>query len=634
MCNAVGKHFELHRAALCLFAETLPLPSVLHISGCLGFEKFMTCGDIMCPLQVLLAKSWEWPLKLPICVGCGDVFQAFDHLKGQTAVRSMQFRQQPAWFIHGWERENLHNEMEACFQNTRTKGPIPFNKCERTGDTGAPKRWNWAVEHKFAQVQKNWSVRNFGLRLGRWRFTHLVWADNMYLLANSIWMLREMLQELSDVMFHDNMFWKPDSLCFLTSGAVVPLNVTIYNPETKSRGNVSIPWVESTIQLGMRLHSKGSTSATVEHRKTVYLRCFWAGKLLRGHTLSLHERFRRYFEQCVPTFTYCLYGCALSKTILQNINGMEGSVLRKIAHFRKSPGDSLITYFRKSIRKARKLYILAGHTTLVERILRELHIFGSRTAAVKTSTDAAAGSFGRFWMEMALNTFPEADRQKLKQQKTTKRCISVKENGSSYGVEYARDRDWTHRKEWKYIFQWEQLFIDQYGWEWRSVAKTDKWELTRDDFIYETLERAGLGGKAMRKLRQKGVQQRENAKAQRRKRDLVQDISFVWRSPWPKNPRHIRALLDIRGDNLTTVEWANGRFFVKNPKYIPIVSRTQRNLHSLYMTGRFLPARAGENWARHIFRELNTVADGLCNMAIHAKKGCFTNNAQDYPDLE
>ena len=72
---------------------------------------------------------------------------------------------------------------------------------------------------------------------------------------------------------------------------------------------------------------------------------------------------------------------------------------------------------------------------------------------------------------------------------------------------------------------------------------------------------------------------------------------------------------EIKGDNRRFVECINGE--VKQAKHKGIIVKAQRKLKQLWEEGWDLARRSG-NWARHIFREHNTVADrwAVCRCVV------------------
>ena len=134
--------------ALLYLADEYALPASHKVALTLGFEEGMACSSITAPLQILLAKSYEWDhapareQQFPMTVFVGDVYQAFDHLHPREAAQSLLHEGKPARLVAALSGENAGSRMEAVFNHCLTEVKVHYSRSERTGSRDAPRLWD------------------------------------------------------------------------------------------------------------------------------------------------------------------------------------------------------------------------------------------------------------------------------------------------------------------------------------------------------------------------------------------------------------------------------------------------------------------------------------------------------------
>ena len=139
----------------------------------------MACCQVTAALQILAQKAFEWPEKHAMVAFVGDVWRAFDFLRPDVVCQAMVRRKIPSILIAASLRENLHNVLEPIFPGTSEDVEIEFSKCERTGSTDAPRKWNMVLEDALLEVSDEWAERRQGIIDGV-RWSHLLWCDNIF----------------------------------------------------------------------------------------------------------------------------------------------------------------------------------------------------------------------------------------------------------------------------------------------------------------------------------------------------------------------------------------------------------------------------------------------------------------------
>ena len=89
------------------------------------------------------------------------------------------------------------------------------------------------------------------------------------------------------------------------------------------------------------------------------------------------------------------------------------------------------------------------------------------------------------------------------------------------------------------------------------------------------------------------------------KRKIPEYVEPIWEDPDSRErsecrpmvgklPPHVMMLLLIEGDNLSTVEWLNGKYAVDSKYLLPAVSRARRNMLSCWKTRATMPCRRNQ----------------------------------------
>eukprot|EP00973_Karenia_brevis_P009390 1270252-Karenia_brevis.AAC.1 len=76
--------------------------------------------------------------------------------------------------------------------------PVLFNKCARQGGVESAFQWNAVMFMCFSELVPLWLEQGFGIQLGARRHTHIIWADNVWLLAHTCSHLQKMIDMLTE----------------------------------------------------------------------------------------------------------------------------------------------------------------------------------------------------------------------------------------------------------------------------------------------------------------------------------------------------------------------------------------------------------------------------------------------------
>jgi len=213
----------------------------------------------------------------------------------------------------------------------------------------------------------------------------------------------------------------------------------------------------------------------------------------------------------------------------------------------------------------------------------------------------------------------------VKRQKLDEQYQRVSRDGLRFAESYEQDKGWQHEKGWVWRTPWEQLFLDVFGQDWRTLAAQADFEAQRSFFVYEYIEQSGLGGHALRKRREK-TKRKTGREAKTTPRPLVEK-PVSWDKPVSRSSRDIplHGQIHCSGDNLAVINWINGCFRVQNLSYQIVVGRVQKQWHEIWNSGRWKPCNAAADWMHHVYREGNSLADEWCTKAIKGRHNVAAN---------
>eukprot|EP00959_Pyramimonas_sp_CCMP1952_P430107 9008355-Pyramimonas_sp.AAC.1 len=195
--------------------------------------------------------------------------------------------------------------MEPAFGTTTVQTPILYTRSEKQGSTDATRKFNATISRCMVLAIRACEANDLGIVVEGARFTHVLWCDNVYLLARDWEILRKMTNILSTELQTSGLYWKPSSLEYMTSSPNAPafFEISAEQPDV-AQVALKVPRVSVSTQLGSVLTQTGDSTPDVEARISVAWPAWWGDKALRKKTLSMLERVRRYEQHAQPILLY------------------------------------------------------------------------------------------------------------------------------------------------------------------------------------------------------------------------------------------------------------------------------------------------------------------------------------------
>ena len=175
-----------------LLQRMIPTLDLHQPSEKAGFRAGYSTID---PLQVvnqLQEKANEY--NIPVCFAFVDYEKAFDIIEVEQLFEGLKSQGVDAAFLNIlW---NLYSEATSVLRLHKCSEKSKLGKGARQGDNISPKLFTSCVQH--AIINKI-NCENKGVRIDGEYLSHLIFADDIVLIANSTSKLQEMLQDIHDI---------------------------------------------------------------------------------------------------------------------------------------------------------------------------------------------------------------------------------------------------------------------------------------------------------------------------------------------------------------------------------------------------------------------------------------------------
>ncbi|XP_046976516.1 uncharacterized protein LOC124542632 [Vanessa cardui] len=248
-----------------------------------GFRTGYATIDHIHTVRQIKQKSQEY--NRPLCLAFVDYEKAFDSVEIWAVLESLQ-RCQVDWrYIQVMRCLYEAATMSVRVQNQQTN-PIPLHRGVRQGDVISPKLFTNEMEDMFKTL--NWKGR--GININGEYISHLRFADDIVIVAETLQDLQQMLNDLADSSMRIGLRMNLDKTKVMFNEHVPPEPIAIHG----------------TVLEVVQKYTLGRNNLEDEVNKRIQLGWAAFGKLRRIFTSSIPQCLKtKVFNQCVlPVMTY------------------------------------------------------------------------------------------------------------------------------------------------------------------------------------------------------------------------------------------------------------------------------------------------------------------------------------------
>ena len=289
--------------------------------------------------------SFRWGLQIHIAAA--DVAIAFDSLSHDALGRSLQ-------------NSGIHPELVACLLRElvgcsaaitlpgagRSK-TFPFQRGGKQVGVETPDLFNIIMDALMSPLVRSWQDRGYGVLLEACPqgITHIVWADNIFLLSTEISHIQIMSQELALALHEYKFRLKPSSLQILTDSDV-EVKVTAPSDEPLTFSKVS-----QLEALGCILDMKGSTAESFQHRLAKGESCCRAQMKTLTGIGRVASKLAGWHAGPAASVLHCSSTWHVTKNLLVTLKRWEFNHLRKVFRLRRRQDEGQMEYNRRTSKR-------------------------------------------------------------------------------------------------------------------------------------------------------------------------------------------------------------------------------------------------------------------------------------------
>lgn len=564
-----------------LKSAEVPRPRGWNCVASFGFMKTKEVADVACSLLTLFSQSFEWRERCPLHVFEGDILSAFDYMNHDLCVAAMKFNNWPGNVIAAVHSQNTGMMVETSFVGMEVPS-FNLNRCFTQGSVEGPQMWKLIIYFLLSNLVPLWQESGWGFTLNDYvsasgefcssprKITHLVWADNIWILADTFPMMEAMVCSLTRYINYYGLVWKEKSLKTMSTriGGTTDLQLATLD-ENLEPTEMMILAVNELKVLGTKIDEKGDTASAYLYRLEMAEIAFKANHhIICCKGAGLRARFAEYVKRVVPVLLHGSGGWAWSEALRLKIRGFEGRCVTRIvgSHTNKE-GDEFMEWWKQRTAVARGLFEKLGFVIIEERVLAKIfkHSYKIK-AASKHDVDTLCGAALTWKSNHWCNSHPNASRHIAGRPKARWADVFVKFAGEKWFSQPCSDLE-----------SWKSRLNDFISISLAKKKKTDNYEL-----------------KAFDELRPK----------------IPRDISgYNVHVNW--EPLNVGAhAIELCGDSMLVVQWLNGEWPCFKDVFRKPMAEGQCSFHKWAISGA-RPRKRHLSWCRHLPRELNSVADGL-----------------------
>ena len=318
-----------------------------------GFKRGRNTGDVVNLIRTLLtfAHTWAKALQLHVYVSSQDVATAFDAMDHELLKEAMLKRGLHPRLVFGLLRELTDMKGHISIPSAGTSEPFDFRKGGKQGGVETPDEWNMLVEFLLEPLVRSWRERGFGIQLVEWAtgITHVVWADNIWLIAASLEQLQIMTDELTETIYSARLRWKPKSLQILCGGLALGTKPKL-STMTTDLNILDYDVVECLEVLGSLLDGRGSTYASIHHRLRKAEGVFWSNSHAFLGPGSVGSKLKAWASGPASSSILDSSGWAINQGVMHFLRRWEFRWLRKLLRFRWKPNEGHMHFAKRTAR--------------------------------------------------------------------------------------------------------------------------------------------------------------------------------------------------------------------------------------------------------------------------------------------
>lgn len=284
-----------------------------------GFRAGYSTLDHIHTVRQIIEKNKEF--KVPFYCCFIDYKKAFDSIEHENIWRCLKDQGLEQKYIR--IIKNVYANSTANIKLEREEKEIKINRGVRQGDPLSPKLFTAVLEDIFRKL--DWE--NYGLNINGEKLSHLRFADDIILFAESKAHLQNMLLDLD----------KRSRIVDLTMNASKTKALTNASEDPIIINGVSIEYVKEYTYLGQQIAMTDIMSKEIDTRIGNAWKCYWRlREIMKNEEIKLSVKSKLYNTCVLPVLTYGCQTWALTKAQSKKLETCQTAMERSMLDLRKS----------------------------------------------------------------------------------------------------------------------------------------------------------------------------------------------------------------------------------------------------------------------------------------------------------
>lgn len=576
-------------------------------------------------LGTTLRRANEWKEDVQLCIGEGDVLQAFDHVAPDVVRDALLAWGIPRLLIAAILREGIGLTCTGTFESLHFR--FPLNKSLRQGGKESCVIFRAVSSWILAPVLARWLADGLGFPLLSRSLALLVWVDNLWLFAKGPRELRRMFEDVKAALAEKGFNLKPSSLWYMTAFdlSLEPDSSLFADPATldpadtrpledverdlalrpsencdPQRDPSRVVLVHQWQTLGALIDDTGKDIGAVEWRLECATGAFFRdAAYLTNRYVDRKERLAHFVKFIIPVALYSSGTWTWSIGAARMLIKWEGNLLRKMLARRKHAHEAWEGFLQRMTRTCRQIYRRLGHEPVVVLWTRRLYAcYCWHRPPSRHPTDVLLSQALRW-----------RDTIWWKARSTT---MSLADAGNSTGWKHA---GWFRNRG----VVWDLALWRAFGADWPTRCADPRDRSARDALTNKLLELLGKSRPAWLTPVGKPADATSATPPKTAKGTRVLD-PLPWPAP-PFEPETAATPVEICGDSAVAIGWLNGTMACDVSPYRENLRAVQARLLAWWTSALAMPHAPAAEWATYIPRELNGDADATADRACHGTAG-------------
>jgi len=292
-----------------------------------GFRKGFSCDDDLFVVRELAGKAEEF--NLPLWVVAIDFQKAFDSFTHPSLWRALSNQGVPAIYINVLQR--LYQDQVGTIEAGAESRKFKILRGSRQGDPISPALFNAVLEDVMRACKSKWQSKGWGWAVSPsdCNLTNLRFADDLLLLARSLYQAQEMLSDIITEAERVGLLVHFGKTTILHNSR--GQNIRQQHVEVAGNKVKILPSYDAADYLGSKLRLTHRMEVEVNFRMArAWAKFSTFRSELTSKSYNLYDRIRLFDSVVTPC---ALYGCgswALTKTEEQHIRTTQWRMLRAI----------------------------------------------------------------------------------------------------------------------------------------------------------------------------------------------------------------------------------------------------------------------------------------------------------------